>query len=94
MTRSLTNCQPDPKPGLWVAVVHVTRGMPDKSCNTLGHKMSLPGEGVHLTKGHPAQSSTKPGHEMSLLGVYLTTGLCDQRSHMLGHKMSLQGGSG
>ena len=38
LTCSLTKCQPDPKPH--PGGLHLTRGQPNQSSNTLGHKLS------------------------------------------------------
>ena len=54
--------------------VYLTKGQPDQSSNTLGHKMSL--MGVHLPRGQPNGSSNTLGHKMSL-GEHLTKGQSD-----------------
>ena len=71
--------------------VHLTRGQPDWSSNTLVHKMSWPG-GYFWPEVNLSAIVTHLATRCLSQGVHLTRGQSDCSSYMLGHKMSLPGG--
>ena len=70
---------------------HLTRGQPDWSSNTLGHKVSLPLWGVIWPDVNLTKVVTHLANRCLCQAVPLTRGQPDQSTNTLGNKISLLG---